>query len=61
MRANIRMATTDDIMLAKLQRDLEIARMDIQAELWKDDLTFLAYCVVFGIVITGILLVLVYA
>jgi hypothetical protein len=60
MRANIRMATSDDIMLAKLQRDLEIRRMDVQAELWKEDMTFLAYCVVFGIVLTGILLVLVY-
>jgi hypothetical protein len=61
MRSNIRMATTDDIMLAKLQRDLEIRKMDIQAGLWKEDMTFLAYCVVFGIVLTGILLTLVYA
>jgi hypothetical protein len=61
MRSNIRMSTSDDIMLAKLQRDLEIRRLDVQAELWKEDMTFLAYCVVFGIVLTGILLTLVYA
>jgi hypothetical protein len=61
MRANIRMATTDDIMLAKLQRDLEIRQRDVQADLDDEDMTFLAYCVVFGIVLTGILLALVYA
>jgi uncharacterized membrane protein (DUF106 family) len=59
MRPNIKLSN-DDIMLAKLQRDLEIRQMDVQAELYKEDLTFLAYCVVFGIVFTGILLVLVY-
>jgi hypothetical protein len=59
MRPNIKLSN-DDIMLAKLQRDLEIRQMDIQSELYREDLTFLAYCIVFGIVFTGILLVLVY-
>jgi hypothetical protein len=61
MRANIRMATTDDIMLAKLQRDLEIKKRDIQANLDDEDMTFIAYCVLFGFVLTGILLILVLA
>jgi hypothetical protein len=61
MRANIRMATTDDIMLAKLQRDLEVKKRDIQANLEDEDMTFIAYCVLFGMVLTGILIVLVLA
>jgi hypothetical protein len=61
MRANIRMATTDDIMLAKLQRDMEIRQRDIQASLDDEDMTFIAYCVLFGFVLTGILLILVFA
>jgi hypothetical protein len=58
MRANIRMSTTDDIMLAKLQRDLEIRQRDVQANLEDEDMTFIAYCVLFGFVLTGILIVL---
>jgi hypothetical protein len=61
MKANIRMATTDDIMLAKLQRDLDIRQRDVQSNLEDEDMTLIAYCVLFGFVLTGILLILVLA
>jgi hypothetical protein len=61
MRSNIRMQTADDIMLAKLQRDLDIRQRDIQSNLEDEDMTLIAYCVLFGFVLTGILLILVLA
>jgi hypothetical protein len=55
------MATTDDIMLAILQRDLDIRQRDVQSNLEDEDMTLIAYCVLFGFVLTGILLILVLA
>jgi hypothetical protein len=60
MRANIRMSTTDDIMLSKLIRDLEMKQRDVQTAQAEEDMTFMLYCAVFCIVMTGIVMVLAY-